>query len=440
MTVLQTGQRIRAALHYGRQYGVRALMYLVGRKIRRKEGPLGEIRRKEGPLGEIKLIDSYSFVHPHPVGEPLIKGQVPSNTINWVIPPVGRGSGGHLNIFRFIYHLQTAGFDCRVVIVGEPQPRSAAQAAREINDWFFPLNASVHVGIDNAPPAHISVATAWQTAYAVRDFQPTNHRCYFVQDFEPCFYAASSEYAFAEETYRFGFVGITAGRWLTEKLANDYGMVTNAVGFSYDHQRYHPMPRRDPEVRRVLFYARPPTPRRGFELGLLVLDQVKKRLPDVKVVLAGWDVSAYGIPFEHVNAGLVDLDDLPDLYSQCDVAMVLSFSNLSLVPFELMACGTPVVSNGGPSTEWLLNSDNACLAAPTIEDLTRAVVDLLENPVERKRLSAAGLAMAKMTDWRTEAARMAEVLRRLDCGAEAASPTSIASAPEVSAEPADASR
>jgi glycosyltransferase involved in cell wall biosynthesis len=404
MSVGRIGQRMRAAVRYGRQYGLRALIHLVDRKIRQGGGPLGKIR----------LIESYSFVRPNPVGAPLTHDQVASNTVNWVMPPFGRGSGGHLNIFRFIHHLERMGFECRVVIVGEPRPFSAEQAAREINDWFFPLNASVHVGMDNAPPAHVCVATAWQTAYAVRDFKSTNHRCYFVQDFEPCFYAAGSEYALAEETYRFGFTGITAGGWLKEKLANEYGMVTHAIGFSYDHERYRPMPRRDPDVRRLLFYARPPTPRRGFELGVLVLHEVTRRLPDVKVVCAGWDVAAYGMPFEYVNAGVVELDDLPDLYSQCDVALVLSFSNLSLVPIELMACGTPVVSNAGPWNEWLLNSDNARLARPTIEDLTRAVVDLLEDPAERRRLSAAGIATAKGTDWRKEADRVAHVLRQLD--------------------------
>ena len=49
-----------------------------------------------------------------------------------------------------------------------------------------------------------------RTAYDVRNFHSTIHKCYFVQDFEPWFYASGSAASFAEETYRFGFVGITA--------------------------------------------------------------------------------------------------------------------------------------------------------------------------------------------------------------------------------------
>ena len=42
-------------------------------------------------------------------------------------------------------------------------------------------------------------------------------RLYFVQDYEPYFYATSSESMLAENTYRFGFTAITA----TDTLASN---------------------------------------------------------------------------------------------------------------------------------------------------------------------------------------------------------------------------
>lgn len=397
--------RSRNALRYGRENGIGALLALIRHKLRSPSG---------GLLSKRRIIEHYDFVRLRPVGSPIPSGSVPRTTVNWVVPLWGFGSGGHLNIFRFVHYLEKEGFDCRIVVVGEPQPLSVEQARKQINDWFFPLKGEVYLGIDSAPPAHITIATSWITAYYVRNFQSTIHRCYFVQDFEPYFYAVGAEYAWAEETYRFGFFGITAGTWLKEKLSTEYGMSTAAFGFSFDHDIYTQHKRREPEIRRIFFYARPPTQRRAFEMGMLVLDEVTRRLPDVKVIFAGWDISDCHIPFQHLNAGIVGLDDLADLYSQCDVALVLSLTNLSLLPLELMACGTPVVSNRAPCTEWLLHNENARLAAPTVEALTDALCAVLESPAEAARLRQGGFTTAATTDWRGEARKVGDILRRLD--------------------------
>jgi glycosyltransferase involved in cell wall biosynthesis len=398
-------RRARTALHYGRKNGVGSLVALAWQKLRSNRG---------GLLAKNRIIDFYDFLRPHSVGSPIGTGSVPRTAVNWVIPPFGFGSGGHLNIFRFVQHLENEGFDCRIVVVGEPRPLSAEQARKQINDWFFKLKGEVYLGIESAPPAHISIATSWSTAYYVRRFQSTVHRCYFVQDFEPYFYAAGAEYAWAEETYRFGFFGITAGTWLKNKLATEFGMRTEAFGFSFDRHLYAPRPRLEPGTRRIFFYARPPTQRRAFEMGMLVLDEVSRRLPSVKVVFAGWDVSSYHIPFDHLNAGTLSPDELPDLYSQCDVALVLSFTNVSLLPLELMACGTPVVSNRAPCTEWLLHDDNTRLAAPTVQALADALCAVLEDRAEADRLRQGGFATAAASDWQLEARKVANILRQLD--------------------------
>jgi len=353
------------------------------------------------------IIGAYDFLRFEPFG-----GEPPSvtdaaRTINWVIPDFGVGSGGHLNIFRLIFLLEQRGYQCRVIIVGHTHCNSGDEARESIRKHFFPINARVSIGESSLEPAAITVATSWITAYPVRNFQGTHHRCYFVQDYEPYFYAHGSDYCFAEATYRMGFYGITAGGWLAGKLAAEHGMQTVTMGFSYDHGLYRPLPRRNPEIRRVFFYARSVTPRRGFELGLLALNRVAQKMPEISFILAGWDTSSYHIPFHHLNAGNVAVKDLPDLYSQCDVALVLSLTNLSLLPLELMACGCPVVSNRGANTEWLLNEDNAVLADATPEALSEALISLLRDEDRRKRLVEASMHFATSTSWDVEAGKVA---------------------------------
>lgn len=359
-------------------------------------------------------IGFYSFVYEDPYGTPVTsQDQVAANTINWFIPPFGPSAGGHMTIFRTISGLEKRGFDCRIVLVGDVGNRTSRSVKKSINENFVDLNSPVYIGRGNAPKSHITMATSWQTAYDVRDFQGTRYRGYFVQDFEPSFYSVGSESVFAEQTYKFGFFGITAGDWLAKTLARNYGMVTRPFAFSYDRHIYYPDNKEAKSgdgFRKVFFYARPVTPRRGFEFGLLVMTELTKRLPDVQVIFAGWDVSNYAIPFNHHNAGSVSPNDLAKLFNKCDAALVLSLTNLSLMPLELMACETPLVSNRGENAEWLLNDQNCLLADLSVEAMTDALQQLLENKELRDRIVAGGKETVKNTSWDKEAGRIAEAL------------------------------
>ena len=104
--------------------------------------------------------------------------------------------------------------------------------------------------------AHATVATSWITAYFVRNFQNTISKFYFIQDFEPYFYAHGSEYSFAENTYSFGFRGITAGDWLRDIAREQYGMKAMSFHFSYDRTIYYPKDK--PDDRPRVFFLRPP--------------------------------------------------------------------------------------------------------------------------------------------------------------------------------------
>lgn len=94
--------------------------------------------------------------------------------------------------------------------------------------------------------------------------------------------------------------------------------------------------------------------------------------------------------------------ELAALYRSCTAALILSFTNLSLLPLEVMACGCPVVSNRGANVEWLLNEDTTQLAAPTPEALAAAILEVLQNDSLRTLKTEAGLRFAERTDWGKE--------------------------------------
>src|SRR5262249_8019846 len=139
--------------------------------------------------------------------------------------------------------------------------------------------------------------------------------------------------------------------------------------------------------------------RRGFELGFLALSLVAKQMPDVEFVLVGFPRNFMRLPFPALLPGVITPSELAALYRSCTVALVLSHTNLSLLPLELMACGCPVVPNPGRNVEWLLKEDTTQLPAPNPQALADALMLMLQDDHLRARKAAAGRIFAEGTDW-----------------------------------------
>lgn len=385
-------RRLRRVSELVRHHGILRTASMVRQRLR--YGPGGVLKNRN-------VFAHYDFVCVEHVQ--LATQPAQPNTLLWFIPDFNIGSGGHQTIFRTIWHLERMGWESSIVIVSPTVHATAEAAKRDICEHFFPLQAKVFVGFEGLPNSEFAIATGWQTAYPVRALVGPVKKLYFVQDFEPSFYPTGTDSVLADNTYRFGLFGITAGGWLAKKLKTEYGMQTHAISFGVDHELYRQRPRREPKIKRVFFYARPPTPRRAFEFGLLVLEAVSRKLPDTQFILAGWDVRDNHIPFPHLSAGVITPEELADVFSQCDAALVMSLTNLSLMPLEVMAAGCAVVSNRGECVEWLLNDEVALLADPTVEALAAALCYLLENDTARMALASRGQEFARQQHWQDSA-------------------------------------
>ena len=323
--------------------------------------------------------------------------------INWFLPGVGGASGGELNIFRAIYYLEQWGHQSRIYVTGKNTP-SRAEAEKLLQSFYFPVKAPIEPLAGKIADSDALLATNWTTAYAVRRVANTARKFYFVQDLEYRFHSAGSLAEFAKETYRWGFHGITLGPWIARVLRDEFAMTCSPFGFSFDRGIYssHGKQHTRGPRKRVLFYARPKTPRRGFELGILALSLVAKKNPDVEFVLLGFRPQPIQLPFRAILPGVLSPSELAEWYRSCDAALVLSHTNVSMLPLELMACGCAVVSNRGPNLEWLLTDETTQLADSTPASLAEAILTLLDNQELRSRKVAAGLAFAEQTDWIAE--------------------------------------
>jgi hypothetical protein len=318
----------------------------------------------------------------------------------WIMSPPGANSGGHQNIFRFLKVLEDAGHEVRIYLYSAtPSHNPAEVRALLTSSTSF---ASVRATIEPMPagglPADLDAvfATSWETAYASFNDPGDARRFYFVQDFEPRFYPVSSEAVLAENSYRFGFFGITAGGWLATKLARDYGMATASYDFGSDPRHYRLM---DGVVRdSLVFYARPETPRRGFELGVLALELFARAHPEVPIITAGQDLSRYRLPFAFENRGNVQVSELGALYNRSVAALVLSLSNLSLLPLELLACGTIPVVNTGENNELVSSNPFIDYAEPLPAALADHLIAAFERP-DRDDYARRAAESAELSSW-----------------------------------------
>jgi len=344
-----------------------------------------------------------------------IKNPKPYNktyhTVAWIMSLPSESSGGHQNIFRFMDFMEKAGHITKIYLYSGRNSDFDISALKKMlkeSSSYPNINAEIvpytKKGVDKSTSAIF--ATGWETAYPAFLDKSHARRLYFIQDFEPYFYAVGSESVLAENTYKFGFYGITAGGWLAHKLSKDYGMQTGHFDFGADKSVYNITNTK--QRKEVFFYARPVTPRRGFELGIMALENFAKRMPDYQITLAGWDVSDYDIPFKYKNLSNLKVGELNDVYNNCAAALVMSLTNMSLLPLELLSSGVIPVVNDGDNNR--LVSDNSyieyCAASPV------ALADRLIEVVKKNDLtqySQAASASVMSANWESSGSRFVEI-------------------------------
>lgn len=312
------------------------------------------------------------LTRPPPAMVPKI-GDTPI-AVNWVMAAAGPGSGGHTTVCRIIRYLQKNGYVNRVYFY---DPYGGDQKYYEtIAREYYGLTCEIGNAREGMADAHAVVATGWPSAYAVYNARCSGKHFYFVQDYEPSFYPVSTNSVLAENTYRMGFHGITAGPWLAEKLSRDFGMETDYFPFGCDTALY----RRNPSSPRsgVAFYARMGTPRRAVELGLLALELFARRQPRIDLHLFGEQLG--NLPFKFINHGRVTPAQLNEIYNRCFAGLSLSLTNVSLVPHEMLASGCIPIVNDADHNRIVLDNPHVRYADPTPHALAATMERVVTMP------------------------------------------------------------
>jgi glycosyltransferase involved in cell wall biosynthesis/GT2 family glycosyltransferase len=364
---------------------------------------------------------------PTPLLDP-VRGlsQRPRLRLAMVVPAFSRGSGGHALLLEILSRLEARGHICTVWVQDYSERFGGVAPGvlrRTVNEFFAPISGPVYNGLADWHGADIVIATGWQTVHPVLRLPNCYQRVYIVNDHEPEFFATSTESVLAADTYRHGIPCIAGSPWLRDLLVERYGADAEVFEYGVDHAVYRPrpLPRRG---NAVVYYARHETARRAVPLGLMALAELKRRRPDVQIVMFGSEHPPHtSFPYRHL--GIMSPQELARLYSEATVGLCLSLTNVSLMPKEMMACGLPCVEVEGASAESIFGKEGPLeLARLQPSSIADALERLLDDRALWERRSRAGLAYVKAHTWDRATDEVEAGLRRALARREAELPVS----------------
>ncbi|MGH2458711.1 MAG: glycosyltransferase family 4 protein [Chloroflexota bacterium] len=207
-----------------------------------------------------------------------------------------------------------------------------------------------------------------------------------------------------------------------------------AVVYGGVDRRFHPVT--DPAVLEAIrqkyglsfpfiFYMGTIEPRKNLGRLLQAYTRLreKSRSPHRLVIAGGlgWlyqevlrDIDQLAAEQRVVFLGRVPDDDLPALYSLCDVfAFPSLYEGFGLPPLEAMACGKAVVCSNTSSLPEVVGDAGVFVSPYDVDGLADVLGQLLADPSRRQRLGERGIERASQFTWEKAARQTLEIYRQI---------------------------
>lgn len=390
------------ARRYSEEYSLREdqepLSYFLseGKKLGHQPKSLGEAKVSTGGLlkfdAKASLIKDASLralIDNIPVAlNPSNKEYTEQLNIHWVMPDFAPGAGGHMTIFRTIRFLEIFGHKNTIWIYAPTLHETTEDAYQGIIQHFQLIKAEVKFTSDpefKEANGDVIFATDWGSVSFVNSIENFKRRFYFVQDHEPEFYAQGSHAIAAKNTYSHDLDCICASPWLQQLMEHKYGRWAREFWLSVDFDTYHlPSVERDNgDVVKIAFYARHFTSRRAVELGFLALEALADYGLNIEVHCFGAPLPFDSTPFKCIDHGICNTNQLAEIYQQCDIGVVFSATNYSLIPQEMMACGIPVAELDVESTRAIFPEGIVTYLSTEPRLMAQGLAELVNNKQKR---------------------------------------------------------
>ncbi|MDE6059139.1 MAG: glycosyltransferase family 1 protein [Clostridia bacterium] len=313
-------------------------------------------------------------------------------SIVFVIPPISKGAGGHTSILRIGTYLSSHGYDVVYAVDSTDfeEPQQIEQAKGCLSNYLGEIKS--YKSIENNH-YDIVIATDVMSVYYAQRL--SGYKIIFVQDYEPLFFATGDYSYIAKQVYKMGFHLISLGEWNKQMILKhvDDSLSIDTIQFPYEKSEYTYLKRDYSQLKTqkklsLCAYLRN-TPRRMPGLCQLISKSLTEKFANDGIELSVFYYGETSLKYEYgKNLGKLNKKQLNQLYRDCDFGLVASGTNISLVPYEMMATGLPIIELKDGSFPYFFDDSDAFLFDLNYDSLYNEIKRAIANPeilVERDK-------------------------------------------------------
>lgn len=336
--------------------------------------------------------------------------------ILFVVERMAKYSGGQTSLLRLGTELAKLGHDVGYAVY-KPQTHSDMEecASSNLSGYLGKLYTNKQLA---GLKADIVIASSWDTVAFAKKI--SGYKMYFIQDYEPYFFSFGELFLMAKKTYEQGLHMVSLGAWNKEMIEKNCLPVSpvDSVDFPYESKEY-------PYYKRS--YGNYSAKK---EIVLAVyLKYYGKRLPNIiqymlkqlkdkflqegiklRILYYGEDKSFQTEAGE--NLGMLSKKELLSLYKKADFGMVASMSNVSLVPYEMLATGLPLIEFEDGTFPYFFPEGSAILTSLDYEDLYQKMKQSLQNPDILKKRNEVARKYLSTLSWAKTAKQFDGIINR----------------------------
>lgn len=337
-------------------------------------------------------------------------------SIAFVIPCMPAFSGGHTSILRLGTELSKRGYDVGYVSFA-PQNIDDMKKNAEIN-----LNnyKGEILGDDiTKVNSDIVIATSWESVYYSRKMP--GYKMYFIQDYEPYFNLYGESYIMAQKSYEVGYHMVSLGMWNKHMIERECKVNSELeyITFPYEGKEYFAKERNFDSYKN----------KKEFNFAVYIKD-VGKRAPyliqylltklknDFEKEGIKLNIKYYGEDKNFKvevgeNIGKLNKKELLDLYNTSDFGLVASLTNISLVPYEMLATGLPVIEFKEGTFEYFFPENTAIITSFDYKDFYKQIKEAINNPNKLKDMNTNSMKYLNELSWEKTTDEFIQILNEI---------------------------
>lgn len=348
-----------------------------------------------------------------------IENKVPYKIQNicFVVPEIEKHSGGITSVLRLGTYLSKLGFDVIYASFTEQNINNMVEISKynlkDVEGSFRKLSDVINKKFD------IIVATSWISVYYSKKLE--GYKVYFVQDYEPYFFKLSERYLMAKKTYEQGFHIISLGNWNIEQIKKECLSYSRMdwIDFPYEPKEYENIKRDFSKYRnkrriKIAVYSKED----GKRIPNLLQGILKKTALELKKDEIELDILFFGFESKYKpqigkNMGKLNKYEMWKLYKECDFGMVASMTNISLVPYEMISTGLPIIEFKDGSYTYFFEDNTAILIDFNYKTLANKLKYYLSNPERLESIMINSQKQIGNLSWKHSAEQFANIIENV---------------------------